>query len=96
MAAAQAQLPTAAPVLPPGLHVAVLEGMIVVTNAGGAQNFPAGQFGFTPNLTVPPVIVPQNPGLKFAPPPSFSATPGGPLASQSAMAQHGGVDCIVR
>jgi hypothetical protein len=82
--------------LAPGLYVAVLEGMIVVTNPGGALNFPAGQFGYTANGTVPPIVIPQNPGLKFAPPPSFSATPGGPLASQSAMAQHAVVDCIVR
>jgi hypothetical protein len=85
-----------APALPPGLHVAVLEGMIVVANAGGMQNFPAGQFGFTPSMTAPPVIVPHNPGLLFAPPPIFNGATGGPLASQGAAAQHGGVDCIVR
>ena len=89
---------SAAPVPPlaPGLHVAVQEGMIVVTNAGGAQNFPAGQFGFVPSLHQPPIVVPQNPGLKFAPPPSFAASTGGPLASQGAAAQQGGTDCIVR
>jgi hypothetical protein len=89
---------SAAPVPPlaPGLHVAVQEGMIVVTNAGGAQNFPAGQFGFVPSLHQPPIVVPQNSGLKFAPPPSFAASTGGPLASQGAAAQQGGTDCIVR
>ena len=82
---------------PPGLHVAVLEGMIVVTNAGGAMNFPAGQFGFVPNFNVPPVVVPQNPGLKFMPPPTFSGgSVGGPVASQGAAAQESKVDCIVR
>jgi hypothetical protein len=84
------------PDLAPGLHVAVQEGMIVVTNAGGAQNFPAGQFGFVPSVQQPPIVVPQNPGLKFAPPPSFSGGAGGPLASQGAAAQQGGTDCIVR
>jgi len=89
---------SAAPVPPlaPGLHVAVQEGMIVVTNAGGAQNFPAGQFGFVPNLHQPPIVVPQNPGLKFAPPPSFAANVPGPVASQGPAAQQGGTDCIVR
>jgi hypothetical protein len=82
--------------LAPGLHVAVLDGMIVVTNPGGAQHFQAGQFGFIPNMNLPPVIVPKNPGLQFTPPPAFNSGVGGPLASQGAAAQHGGVDCIVR
>ena len=84
------------PALAPGLHVAVLEGMIVVTNAGGPQHFSAGQFGFVPSVHQPPIIVPQNPGLKFAPPPSFAASTGGPVASQGPAAQQGGTDCIVR
>ncbi|MFC5530522.1 hypothetical protein [Cohnella yongneupensis] len=52
--------------LPPGLYVQVLDGLIHVDNQGGASNFAAGQFGFTPNITQPPVIVPKNPGLQFA------------------------------
>ncbi|MCS0616417.1 FecR domain-containing protein [Massilia kyonggiensis] len=83
------------PGLVPGLHVAVLDGMIVVTNAGGAQHFPAGQFGFVPNMTAPPIVLPQNPGLKFTPPPTFS-TSSGPLASQGPAALQNTVDCIVR
>lgn len=85
-----------APVLAPGLHVAVLDGMIVVTNAGGSQNFPAGQFGFVPNPHQPAIVVPQNPGLQFTPPPSFSGAVGGPLASQGPAAVRDAVDCIVR
>jgi hypothetical protein len=88
--------PGLAPNLAPGLHVAVLEGMIVLTNAGGVQNFPAGQFGYTPSFTMPPVVIPQNPGLKFEPPPVFNGAASGPLASRSEVAQKGGVDCIVR
>ena len=84
------------PGLAPGLHVAVLDGMIVVTNAGGALNFPAGQFGHVPSMTVPPIVVPQNPGLKFTPPPAFSSGVSGPLASQGPAALQNGVDCIVR
>jgi hypothetical protein len=82
--------------LPPGLHVAVLDGLIVVTNPGGASHFAAGQFGYVPSMTVPPVIVPPNPGLKFTPPPAFSSRAGGPLASQGPAALQNGVDCIVR
>jgi filamentous hemagglutinin family protein len=55
----------------PGLYVQVLDGMIHVTNGGGAQNFSAGQFGFTPSFQQPPVILPTNPGMQFTPPPVF-------------------------
>jgi hypothetical protein len=84
------------PGLVPGLHVAVLDGLIVVTNAGGAQHFPAGQFGFVPNMTAPPIVLPQNPGLKFTPPPTFNLGTAGPLASQGPGALQNTVDCIVR
>ncbi|MES2318512.1 MAG: FecR family protein [Pseudomonadota bacterium] len=63
-----------APTLPglaPGLHVVVMDGMIVMSNGGGSQLFSAGQFGYVPSNLVPPVIVPANPGLKFTPPPTF-------------------------
>ncbi len=84
------------PDLTPGLHVAVLDGMIVVTNPGGALNFAAGQFGHVPSMTVPPIVVPQNPGLKFTPPAMFNTSTGGPLASQGPAALQNAVDCIVR
>jgi hypothetical protein len=86
----------AADLLPPGLHVAVLEGMIVVTNAGGATSFPAGQFGFVPSMHQPAVVLPKNPGLQFAPPPAFSNGTGGPQASQGSTPLRSGTDCIVR
>jgi hypothetical protein len=88
--------PGPTPGLAPGLHVAVLDGLIVVTNPGGAQHFQAGQFGYVPTMTVPPIVVPQNPGLKFTPPPAFSSGAGGPLASQGPAALQNTVDCIVR
>jgi hypothetical protein len=56
----------------PGLYVQVLDGLIHLSNGGGSQNFAAGQFGFTPSFLQPPVIVPINPGIQFAPPPAFS------------------------
>jgi hypothetical protein len=85
------------PVAPqqPGLYVQVLDGMINVSNTGGSQNFSAGQFGFTPSFQTPPVILPQNPGLQFNPPPVFnSSTPGSSTASTGG--KPGDVDCIVR
>ena len=81
--------------LNPGLYVQVLDGMINVSNGGGAQNFAAGQFGFTPGFTQPPVILPSNPGLQFTPPPSFSSTTGG-TQNGNGGGKPGDVDCIVR
>jgi hypothetical protein len=84
-----------APALPPGLHLQVTDGAIVVTNNGGSLGFQAGQFGYVPNVNQPPVIVPPNPGLQFVPPPAFSGPATGPVASAGAQ-DTGMVDCIVR
>ncbi len=81
--------------LNPGLYVQVLDGMINVKNGGGSQNFTAGQFGFTPSFQQPPVILPNNPGLQFTPPPSFSSTTGGSQNGNGG-GKPGEVDCIVR
>ena len=78
----------------PGLYVQVLDGMIHVSNGGGSQNFTAGQFGFTPGFQQPPVILPNNPGIQFTPPPSFSSTTGGQNGGNGG--KPGEVDCIVR
>lgn len=87
---------TAAPSLAPGLHVQVIDGLIAISNKGGAMNFAAGQFGFVPSNTTPPVIVPSNPGLKFMPPPVFSM-PSGPAGnSASGAPKAAAVDCEVR
>jgi hypothetical protein len=87
--------PVGPPVLPPGLHLQVTDGAIIVTNSGGSQGFQAGQFGFVPNVNQPPVIVPSNPGIQFAPPPSFNSGSGGPTASNGP-GQGQATDCIVR
>ena len=79
--------------LNPGLYVQVLDGMITVSNGGGSQNFTAGQFGYTPSFTQPPVILPNNPGIQFTPPPSFSSTS---TQNGSSGGNPGDVDCIVR
>lgn len=84
------------PGLAPGLHLSVTDGAIIVTNTGGALGFQAGQFGYVPSAHLPPVIVPDHPGLQFVPPPSFSGpgpgAPGGPAAGPGSDA----VDCEVR
>ncbi|USX28467.1 FecR family protein [Oxalobacteraceae bacterium OTU3CINTB1] len=81
--------------LPPGLYVSVIDGMINVSNTGGSLNFSAGQFGYTRNTVVPPVMVPNNPGIKFTPPSTFtsSTTTSGSGASATKSAA---VDCEVR
>jgi hypothetical protein len=78
--------------LPPGLYVQVIDGAIQLTNRGGSQNFSAGQFGFVANVTQAPVVVPANPGLKFAPPPVFS-TASSPSTTPNASQA---VQCVVR
>jgi hypothetical protein len=75
--------------------VQVLDGLIQVSNRGGALNFAAGQFGYTPSLNVPPVIVPKNPGIQFTPPPAFSSSTG-PQGTTSGPDRGDTVDCVVR
>jgi len=78
----------------PGLYVQVLDGLIHVTNPSGSSNFSAGQFGFTPNLRVPPVVLPVNPGIQFAPPPAFNQSTA-PSARNTA-GKSNVIDCEVR
>jgi FecR protein len=80
--------------LSPGLYVQVLDGAIHVSNGGGTQNFTAGQFGFTPGFTQPPVILPANPGMHFTPPPSFTSSTGSQVGTIAG--KPGDVDCQVR
>lgn len=77
---------------PPGLYVNVIDGVINLTNQGGSQNFAAGQFGFVPNLTQPPVTIPPNPGVQFTPPPSFQAPSGLPGAG---VGKAGALACTI-
>lgn len=80
--------------LAPGLYVHVIDGMINLSNKGGSLNFSAGQFGYTASIIKPPVIVPNNPGIQFNPPPAFQSSTG-PQASSSA-SKPKTVDCEVR
>jgi hypothetical protein len=82
--------------LTPGLYVSVLDGMIAVTNSGGAQNVAAGQFGYVPSVTTAPVLVPANPGVQFTPPPAFSATTAAGTPASATPAKANSVDCEVR
>jgi len=91
---AQNTVPSTSNGLNPGLYVQVLDGAINVSNQGGTQNFAAGQFGYTPSFTQPPIILPSNPGLQFTPPPSFSSTTGS--QGSTGGSQPGDVDCQVR
>jgi hypothetical protein len=76
----------------PGLYVQVLDGMVHLTNSGGSQNFAAGQFGYVPSMTQPPVVVPTNPGLKFTPPLVFNSA----MPAQNTSSSSKTVDCVVR
>jgi len=91
----------ATPVLPgpqgmqqPGLYVQVIDGLIAVSNPAGSQVFQAGQFGFTPSFQTPPIVIPQNPGLKFSPPPVFNSSSAPNQGSSPP--KSNAVDCEVR
>ncbi|HEY2635387.1 MAG TPA: FecR family protein [Steroidobacteraceae bacterium] len=90
----QNTMPTPSAARAPGLYVQVLDGAIHLTNGGGTQNFTAGQFGYTASFIQPPVVLPQNPGIQFTPPPSFSSSTGS--SAGNAGAKPGVVDCVVR
>ena len=98
---AQAGLPGG---LAPGTYLQVLAGFVSMSNAGGSQLFSAGQFGLA-GFNIPPVVLPQDPGIGsgFTPPPSFQTTqnqaqqgPAGqspPPTQQQSSSQDG---CVVR
>ena len=59
------------PGLEPGLHVHVSAGGISLVNEAGQFQYDPGQFGFIKNNKTKPVKMFANPGMQFAPPPSF-------------------------
>jgi hypothetical protein len=79
-----------------GLYVHVIDGVINLTNRGGSQSFSAGQFGYTPSIIKPPVIVPVNPGIQFTPPPVFSSYVGPQGDAGAGESKPKTVDCEVR
>ncbi|MET1114982.1 MAG: hypothetical protein ABWY08_08500 [Comamonas sp.] len=83
-----------AAIRPPGLNVQILGGMVTMSNPAGSQTFGAGQFGYVASFTMPPVMLPTNPGLQFMPPPVFnSSSPGAIMAGAP---KSNSVDCEVR
>jgi hypothetical protein len=86
--------PSSGPALAPGLYVHVIDGLILVSNPAGVANFAPGQFGFTPSLKQPPVLLPANPGIKFTPPPAFNST--GVSGNTGTPPKSNNVDCEVR
>jgi len=78
----------------PGLYVAVLDGTISATNAGGTQIFTAGQFGYVADFVTPPIVLPSDPGIIFNPPASFSTTISD--NGNGSGVNPGDVDCQVR
>ncbi len=76
-----------------GLHVFVLDGIIHLSNAGGSLAFSSGQFGYVRSNITAPIVLPSNPGLKFAPPPTFTVSSG---PNNSSQPKTDVVDCEVR
>jgi hypothetical protein len=85
----------AGPQRAPGLYVQVIDGLIHVTNPAGANTFAAGSFGYTASFKQPPVPLPVNPGIPFAPPPQFNQSTG-PTTGATGPAKSNSVDCEVR
>jgi hypothetical protein len=59
-----------------GLHIDVINGVIVAKNSGGEETFGAGQFGFVRDEQTKPVLVPKDQGFLAAVPPSMAAPTG--------------------
>jgi len=80
---------------PPGLYLQVLDGQIQAVNGAGAQSYGTGQFGYVPNRNSPPVVLPNNPGIQFTPPPTFN-TGTGQGGDGSSGGTSSNVNCEVR
>ena len=50
-----------------GVYIDVHSGIVNATNGGGSQDFQAGQFGFVQAPNIPPVVLPNNPGVSPSP-----------------------------
>lgn len=56
--------PTDGKPLEDGTHLDVLEGTIIVKNSAGTQLLNAGQFGFVGSTSTPPIVVPEERGIR--------------------------------
>lgn len=75
-----------------GLHVDIASGAILVSNAGGAQLFNAGQFGYVSGPLQPPVVVPANIGVPVTMPPAISSNTNNGMQKLGAASAP---DCVV-
>ncbi len=82
------------PTLAPGLYVHVIDGLVNLSNNGGTTSFAPGQFGFTPTITQPPVLILKNPVVLLVPPPAFLPPTGSSGAGGGNKAAA--IDCVVR
>lgn len=58
---------------PDGLHVSVVNGVVVVSNGAGTLLLPVGQSGFVGSAQQAPQLVPPENGVRFLPPPVNSS-----------------------
>lgn len=68
-----------------GLHTDTASGTIVLSSAAGSIELPAGSFGFTPTLNVPPKLVAASNGIQVNIPSKISDNKG--MASPDAKAE---------
>ncbi len=81
--------------VPGGTYVQVIDGLVVMTNKGGQTQYGAGQAGFAGDIKIQPILLPNKPNLKFAPPAAFQANAGG-KGGDGAGAGKGEIDCEIR
>ncbi len=61
---------------PNGLHVDVVDGAVLVSNAAGQQQLVAGQFGYVRDTSTPPLAVPSQQGVQVTMPLAISRNAG--------------------
>lgn len=74
-----------------GLHTDTAQGLVVVYNAAGSIEVPAGAFSYTPSPTVPPALVPPSQGIQVTMPSSISSN----NATGSSVGPSGSSTCTV-
>lgn len=75
-----------------GLHTDTAQGTIVVSNAAGSIEVPAGAFSYTPSPTVPPKLVPPSQGIQVTMPTAISSN----KASGSGVGSSDNTTCTVK
>ena len=75
-----------------GLHTDTAQGTIVVSNAAGSIEVPAGAFSYTPSPTIPPKLVPPSQGIQVTMPTSISSN----KASGNGLGSSDSTSCTVK